>query len=89
MAQYLSFMKPIVKLDRAQNLHLLCQSSPKYYTYAVMNTQGDRREYRLLVLSGGPVDMVSTGGGIRYIGLVPYTKPKGEKSHYHSASERP
>ena len=26
MAQYLSFMKPIVKLDRAQNLHLLCPS---------------------------------------------------------------
>lgn len=89
MAQYLSFMQPIIKLDRAQNLHLLCQSSPKYYTYAVMNTQGDRRECKILVPSGGPVDMVSDGGGIRCIGLVPYSKPKGEKSHYHSATERP
>ena len=89
MAQYLSFMAPKIKLDRAQNLHLLCQSTPKYYTYAVMDTQGNLRSQKILVPSGGPVDMVSTGGGIRYIGLVPYTKPKGEKSHYHSASERP
>ncbi len=89
MAEYLSFMKPIIKLDRAQNLHLLCQSTPKYYTYAVMNTLGELRTHKILVASGGPVDMVSTGSGIRYIGLAPYVKPKGEKTHYHSANERP
>ena len=89
MGQYLSFMRPRVILDRAQNLHMLCQSTPKFFTYSVMDTYGRRREYKVMQQTGGIVDLVSTGGGIRCVGVAPYVKPKGEKSHYHSATERP
>lgn len=89
MGQFLSFMRPRVLLDRAQNLHMLCQSTPKLFTYAVMDTYGRRREYKVMQQTGGFVDLVSTGGGIRCVGVAPYTKPKGEKAKYHSASERP
>lgn len=89
MGQYLNFMEPRVILDRAQNLHLLCQSTADFFTYSVMDTYGNRREYKVLKRSGGPVDLISTGNGIRYIGLVPYVKDKNPNSQYHSASERP
>ncbi len=89
LGQYLNFMKPRVMLDSAQNLHLLCQSTPKFFTYSVMNTYGQRREYKIMRQIGGPVDLVSTGKGIRCLGVVPYEKPKGEKAQFHSASERP
>lgn len=89
LAQYLNFMEPRVLLDRAQNLHVLCQSTAEFFTYAVMDTQGVRREQKLLKRSGGPVDLVSTGGGIRYIGLAPYVKNNKPNSQYHSATERP
>ncbi len=89
LGQYLNFMKPRVMLDSAQNLHLLCQSTPKFFTYSVMNTYGQRREYKIMRQIGGPVDLVSTGKGIRCLGVVPYEKPKGEKVQFHSATERP
>lgn len=89
LAQYLNFMEPRVLLDRAQNLHVLCQSTADFFTYAVMDTHGVRREQKLLKRTGGPVDLVSTGGGIRYIGLAPYVKDKNPNSQYHSATERP
>ncbi len=89
LGEYLNFMKPRVMLDSAQNLHLLCQSSPKFFTYSVMNTYGQRREYKIMRQVGGPVDLVSTGKGIRCLGVTPYVKPKGEKAQYHSATERP
>ncbi len=89
LGQYLNFMKPRVMLDSAQNLHLLCQSTPKFFTYSVMSTYGERREYKIMRQIGGPVDLVSTGKGIRCVGVAPYVKPKGDKANYHSASERP
>lgn len=89
LAQYLNFMEPRVLLDRAQNLHVLCQSTADFFTYAVMDTHGVRREQKLLKRTGGPVDLVSTGGGIRYIGLAPYVKNNKPNSQYHSATERP
>ena len=89
LGQYLNFMKPRVMLDSAQNLHLLCQSTPKFFTYSIMNTYGQRREYKIMRQIGGPVDLVSTGKGIRCLGVAPYVKPKGEKAQYHSATARP
>lgn len=89
LAQYLNFMEPRILLDRAQNLHVLCQSTADFFTYAVMDTHGVRREQKVLKRTGGPVDLVSTGGGIRYIGLAPYVKDKRPNSQYHSATERP
>lgn len=89
MGQFLNFMQPKVLLDRAQNMHMLCQSTADYFTYAVMNTQGTRSTQKILKRTGGPVDLISTGGGIRYIGLAPYEKPKNDRANYHRASERP
>ena len=89
LAQYLNFMEPRILLDRAQNLHLLCQSTADFFTYAVMDTHGVRREQKILKRTGGPVDLVSTGSGIRYIGLAPYVKDTRPNSQYHSATERP
>lgn len=89
LGQYVNFMEPKVLLDRAQNMHVLIQSTPEFFTYAVMDTYGSRRQYVVLKRTGGPVDLVSTGGGIRYIGLVPYKKPKKDSDTMHSASERP
>lgn len=89
MGQYLNFMEPRVLLDRAQNMHMLCQSTAEFFTYSVMDTFGKRREYKVLKRSGGPVDLISTGGGIRYIGLTPYSKNSKPKDNFHSASDRP
>lgn len=89
LAQYLNFMEPKVLLDRAQNLHLLCQSSAEFFTYAVMDTHGVRREWKAMKRTGGPVDLISTGSGIRCIGLAPYVKNTNPNSHLHSATERP
>lgn len=89
LGQYLNFMPPRVLLDRAQNLHMLCQSSADYFTYAVMDTFGNRREYKVMTRTGGPVDIVSTGGGIRCVGLKEYKKPKSDRDTYHSATDRP
>lgn len=89
MGEYLNFMRPRVMLDAAQNLHMLCQSSPKFFTYAVMNTFGQLRERKIMTQVGGMVDLVGSGKGIRCVGVAPYVRPKGERSQYHSATERP
>lgn len=89
LAQFLNFMEPRIVLDTAQNLHVLCQSTPEYFTYSIMNTKGGRSQYKLFRRSGGPVDLISTGKGIRTIGLVPYVKSKKGDDQYHSASDRP
>ncbi len=86
---YLNFMKPRLMLDRAQNLHILCQSTPNLFSYAVMGTNGKRLDHRTLTRTGGVVDLVSAGNGIRIIGLAPYVKPKPEDEGIRSASERP
>lgn len=89
LGKYVNFMTPKVMLDRAQNMHMLCQSSDKYYTYAVMDTYGACRSQQIMQRSGGPVDLVSTGSGVRCIGVVPYVRPKQVKDNVPSASERP
>ncbi len=86
---YLNFMKPRVMLDRAQNLHILCQSTPTLFSYCVMGTNGKRLDHRTLTRTAGPVDLVSTGGGIRLVGLKNYVRPKPEEEGVRSASERP
>ncbi len=86
---YLNFMKPRVKLDSQQNLHVLCQSTPNLFSYAVMGTNGKRLDQRTLTRTGGPVDLISTGGGIRLLGLRNYVKPKPEEAGVRGISERP
>lgn len=89
LGHYLSFMSPCIKLDSAMNLHLLCQSTPEYFTYSIMNTYGKRSSYRLYRRSGGPVDLIGTGSGLRPVGLVPYTPETRKKESIHSAADRP
>lgn len=75
MGQYLNFMKPRIILDSAQNLHVLCQSTPEYFTYSVMSNRGNRKDYKVMKRTGGPVDLVSAGGSMRAVGLRPYVRP--------------
>ena len=83
-------MTPSVLLDSAQNMHVLCQSSPEFYTYSVMNTHGKRSSAKLYKRIGGqPVDLVSTGKGIITVGLFPYVAPKPGSEKIRKASERP
>lgn len=88
MGRYLNFMQPRVVLDSARNVHVLCQSTPEYFTYSVMDTKGIRRSYTVMKRVGGPVDLVSTARGITAVGLTPYTPPTKE-SGYRKTSERP
>lgn len=89
LGHYLSFMKPCIMLDSAMNLHMLCQSTPEYFTYSIMNTYGKRSSYKLYRRSGGPVDLIGTGGGLRPVGLIPYTPEQRKKDATHSVSDRP
>ena len=89
LAEYLNFMQPRILLDSAQNLHLLCQSSPEFFTYAVMNTHGRRSSAKLYKRTGGVVDLISTGKGIMPVGLTPYVAPKPGEEKIRKASERP
>lgn len=89
LGEYLNFMQPRVLLDSAQNLHMLCQSSPDFFTYSVMNTHGGRASAKLYKRSGGVVDLISTGKGIMPIGLTPYVAPKPGTEKVRKASERP
>lgn len=90
LGRYLNFMKPVVKLDAAQNLHVLCQSTPELFTYAIMNTHGERSHYKVYTRIGGSnVDLVSGGKGITPVGITPYVKQKQVKPTYHNISERP
>lgn len=90
LGHYLNFMKPIAKLDGAQNMHVLCQSSPTIFTYAVMNTKGDRASHKLYSRVGGSmVDLINTGRGVMPVGLTPYVAPKADNQNIRKASDRP
>lgn len=89
LGEYLNFMQPRVLLDGAQNMHVLCQSSPEFFTYSVMNTHGNRASAKLYKRTGGVVDLISTGKGIMPIGLTPYVAPKPGSQKVRKASERP
>lgn len=89
LARYLNFMKPCIMLDSAQNLHVLCQSSPDFFTYAVMGTQGQRSHSQLYRRTAGPVNLISTGRGVQPTGVAPYVKPKPGQENLHKTSERP
>lgn len=89
MGQYLNFMQPKVLLDRAQNMHVLCQSTADFFTYSVMDVNGTRRAYKLLQRVGWPIDLVSTGNGIKWIGLREYKQETNPNAQFHDATERP
>lgn len=89
LAEYLNFMRPSVLLDGAFNMHVLCQSTPEFYTYAIMDTHGKRTSAKLYKRSGETVDLIGTGKGIFPIGLTPYVAPEPGKENIHKASERP
>lgn len=90
MGQYLNFMKPRVILDSAQHMHVLCQSTPEYFTYSRMNNRGQRVDFKIMKRTGGPVDLVSTGNGIRPIGLTPYVRPSSTaEGVIRTTSDRP
>ena len=93
MGRYINFMQPRVLLDGAQNLHVLCQSTPEFFTYSVMNNRGQRLSYQVYRrVPGVPVDLVNTGKGFRPVGLTPYdpkAEAKKQKEKLHTTSERP
>ena len=90
MGQYLNFMQPRIVLDSAQNLHVLCQSTPEFFCYAIMDNRGNRRHYKVMKRTGGPVELVSSGGAIRAIGLPPSERPKSDDDMpIRSTAERP
>lgn len=89
LGRFLNFMRPIVKMDAAQNVHVVCQSSPEIFTYAIMNTRGDRSHYQLYTRTGGTVDLVGGGKGLMPVGITPYVRKKQTKPQYHNISERP
>ena len=89
LGKFLHFMEPRIYLDSAQNLHVLCQSSPEIFTYSIMNNQGKRVSLQLLQRSGGPVDLMRSGSKIVPVGLRPYVKPTPQQEDVHNASDVP
>ena len=93
MGRYINFMQPRVLLDGAQNRHVLCQSTPEFFTYSVMNNRGQRLSYQVYRrVPGVPVDLMNTGKGFRPVGLTPYdpkAEAKKQREKLHSTSERP
>ena len=86
---YLNFMNPRILIDKKQNLHVLCQSTTTYFTYAVMTPDGTRSHYQVMSRTGGPVDLITTGNGIKAIGLTPAKQPgKDPADNYHTTSDR-
>ncbi len=90
MGRFLNFMTPIIVIDRNQNMHLLCQSTPKYYTYAIMNPQGNRVQYQIYRRTQGPIDLVVTGAGVTIVGAVPHVQVDKNDgfNEVHSATDR-
>ncbi len=88
MGQYLNFMEPRFLLDAKQNLHMLFQSTPEFFTYSIFSTTGKCSHSQLYKrIPGGPIDLVSAGGSIRVIGAAPYVKPKD--GVHKDAGDRP
>ncbi len=89
MGSFLNFMEPRYLLDAKQNLHMLFQSTPEFFTYSILSTTGKCSFSKIYKRApGGPVTLVSRGGAIQVIGAVPYEKPKAEERH-RDATERP
>lgn len=93
MGRYMNFMQPRVLMDGSQNVHVLCQSTPDFFTYSVMNNRGQRLSYQVYRRApGAPVDLVNTGKGFRPVGLIPYdpkAEAKKQREKVHTTSERP
>ena len=93
MGRYMNFMQPRVLMDGSQNVHVLCQSTPDFFTYSVMNNRGQRLSYQVYRRApGAPVDLVNTGKGFRPVGLVPYdpkAEAKKQREKVRTTSERP
>ncbi len=93
MGRYMNFMQPRVFMDGSQNLHVLCQSTPDFFTYSVMNNRGQRLSYQVYRrMPGAPVDLVNTGKGFRPVGLIPYdpkAEAKKQREKVRTTSERP
>lgn len=88
MGQYLNFMEPRFLLDAKQNLHMLFQSTPEFFTYSIFSTTGKCSLSQIYKrIPGGPIELVSVGGSIRVIGAAPYVKPKD--GVHRDANERP
>ncbi len=90
MARFLNFMTPIIIIDRNQHLHMLCQSTPKYYTYAVMDPNGNRVKYQIYRRTQGPIDLVVTGAGVTIVGAIPHVQVDKNDgfNEVHSATDR-
>ncbi|MFI3242855.1 MAG: hypothetical protein R3Y56_01220 [Akkermansia sp.] len=90
LGRFLNFMTPIIIIDRKQNMHMLCQSTPKYYTYAVMNPDGNRVKYQIYRRTQGPIDLVVTGAGVTIVGAVPHVQVDKNDgfNDVHSATDR-
>lgn len=88
MGQYLNFMEPCLLLDAKQNLHMLFQSTPEFFTYSILSTTGKCSHSQIYKrVPGGPLNLVSAGGLISVIGAAPYVKPKD--GVHKDASDRP
>lgn len=81
VGKYLNFMEPKCVMDGAQNLHILCQSTPKYFSYAVMNTAGQRIRHQVYLRTAGPLALVPGARGVQIIGAVPYKKTNTDDSN--------
>lgn len=90
MGRYLNFMEPRIIIDGKQQLHMLCQSTPQYYTYSIMNTQGERTGYQLYRRTDGPINLIVSGGGVSVTGAVPHVKADKADgfNNVHSATDR-
>lgn len=88
LGQFLNFANPIFLLDKSQNLHMLCQSTPKYFSYAILSPAGNRIKYQVYQRTQGQLDLIPHAGKINVIGAIPYHEPK-KGENYRSASERP
>lgn len=90
MGQFLNFMEPKYLLDAQQNLHMLFQSTPEFYTYSILSTTGKCRLSKLYKRAPGlPVTLVSQGEGIKVLGVVPYTPSKDGADQFRKATDRP
>jgi len=88
LGQFLNFTDPIFLLDKNQNLHMLCQSTPKFFSYAILSPSGNRIKYQLYKRTQGMLSLIPNNGKINVIGAIPYIKPKPE-DNIRSANENP
>lgn len=80
VGEWLSFNKPQCKFDSKLSLHVLFQCTPRFYTYVVANTKGQRQSFgHYRVIPGMQPKLVNTpDGGVKVDGAVfvdPNVKP--------------